>query len=82
MLEIVSNGFKAAKAALTGKAVLTEENISDAVGKFGCHSLEADVEVGVVRNFIKRVKERALGEVVALEAKRVKLHPRLESISH
>ena len=31
--------------------------------------LEADVEVGVVRSFIKRVKERALGEVVALEAK-------------
>ena len=69
MLEIVSNGFKAAKAALTGKAVLTEENISDAVRQIRMSLLEADVEVGVVRNFIKRVKERALGEVVALEAK-------------
>ena len=36
--------------------------------KFGCHSSKL-TEVGVVRNFIKRVKERALGEVVALEAK-------------
>ena len=31
MLEIVSKGFKSAKAALTGKTELTEANINEAV---------------------------------------------------
>ena len=68
MLEIVSKGFKNAKAALTGKAELTEENINEAVREIRVSLLEADVELGVVRSFLARVKKRAIGEVVRTEA--------------
>ncbi len=64
MLEIVSKGFRSAKNALVGKTEITEQNIEDAVRQIRVSLLEADVELGVVRTFIKRVKERALGEVV------------------
>jgi signal recognition particle subunit SRP54 len=67
MLEIVSKGFKSAKAALTGKTVLTEANIDEAVREIRVSLLEADVELGVVRAFLDRVKQRALGEVVTTE---------------
>ncbi|MCK5689767.1 signal recognition particle protein [Myxococcota bacterium] len=67
MLEIVSKGFSQAKASLTGKATITEENITDALREIRVSLLEADVELGVVRSFLDRVKERAIGEVVHLE---------------
>ncbi len=70
MLEIVSKGFKSAKNALTGKAELTEENIDEAVRQIRVSLLEGDVELGVVRTFIDRVKQRALGEVVQLAAQK------------
>src|SRR6478609_4976854 len=70
MLEIVSKGFKSAKAALTGRATLTEENINDAMREIRVSLLEGDVELGVVRTFLDRVKQRALGEVVTLDAKK------------
>lgn len=66
MLEIVSKGFKSAKAALTGRTELTEANITEAMREIRVSLLEADVELGVVRTFLARVKERALGEVVTL----------------
>jgi len=66
MLEIVAKGFKAAKAALSGRAVLTEENIDEAMREIRVSLLEADVELNVVRGFLTRVKQRALGEVVRL----------------
>ncbi|MBI5511467.1 MAG: signal recognition particle protein [Deltaproteobacteria bacterium] len=69
MLEILSKGFNNAKAALTGHAVLTPQNIDDAVREIRVSLLEADVEVGVSRVFLDRVKERAIGEVVTLETK-------------
>jgi len=69
MLEIVAKGFKNAKNALTGHATLTEANIDEAMREIRVSLLEADVELGVVRAFLARVKKRALGEVVATEAK-------------
>jgi len=70
MLEILSKGFKNAKAVLTGNAVLTEENIDTALREIRVSLLEADVEVGVVRTFLDRVKTRAIGEVVPLSVKK------------
>ncbi len=70
MLEIVSKGFQSAKAALTGAATLTEENIDAALREVRVSLLEADVELGVTRTFLDRVKQRAVGEVVQLEVKR------------
>jgi signal recognition particle subunit SRP54 len=70
MLEIVSRGFKNAKAALLGRTELTAENIDAAVREIRVSLLEADVETGVVKRFIERVKSRAIGEVVELSAKK------------
>ena len=43
---------------------LSEENISDAVREVRLALLEADVNFSVAKNFIKRVKDKALGEEV------------------
>ena len=69
MLEIVSRGFRQAKEAITGQATLTEENIDQAMRQIRMALLEADVELGVAKGFLAKVKERALGEVVTLSIK-------------
>jgi signal recognition particle subunit SRP54 len=69
MLEIVSRGFQRAKEAITGQATLTEENIDQAMRQIRMALLEADVELGVAKGFLAKVKERALGEVVTLAVK-------------
>ncbi len=51
-------------ANLSGKRSLTEENISDAVRQVRLALLEADVNYGVTSDFVKRVKEKSLGEGV------------------
>jgi signal recognition particle subunit SRP54 len=66
MLDAVTKGFRAAKHKLTGKAELTEANIDDALRDIRVALLEADVEFNVAKRFLGRVKEKALGEVVAL----------------
>ncbi len=68
MLDILSDGFKEAKLKFQGKATLSEENIDEAIGVIRQSLLDADVEYGVVRNFLGRVKESALGQVVNLKA--------------
>src|SRR3954463_11424629 len=65
MLDAVTKGFRAAKHKLTGKAELTEANIDDALRDIRVALLEADVEFNVAKRFLARVKEKALGEVVA-----------------
>ena len=50
---------------LRGEARLTESNIQDALREVRVALLEADVALPVVRDFIARVRERALGEEVA-----------------
>ncbi len=49
---------------LRGHGRLTEENIAAAMRQIRMALLEADVHFEVARNFIARVKERALGEEV------------------
>ena len=68
MLDAVTKGFKAAKHKLTGKAELTEANIDDALRDIRVALLEADVEFGVAKRFLARVKEKSLGEVVSTSA--------------
>jgi len=68
MLETLSKGFRNARLKLQGKTELTEDNISNALRDVRVSLLEADVELSVVRGFLKAVKERALGEVVTLKA--------------
>ena len=51
-------------SSLSGNKKLSEENISDAVREVRLALLEADVNFAVTKNFIKRVKEKALGDQV------------------
>src|SRR5256885_4633565 len=69
MLETLSRGFKNAKARLTGVAELTPDNIEEALRDVRMSLLEADVEFKVVKTFLERVKEEALGTSVKLRAK-------------
>ena len=45
-----------------GKKKLTEENIAEAVSEVRLALLEADVNYGVAKNLIKRIKEKAIGD--------------------
>lgn len=49
---------------LTGKGKLTEKDIDNAMREIRLSILEADVNYKVVKNFVKRIKERSLGEDV------------------
>ncbi|MEB3283831.1 MAG: signal recognition particle protein [Candidatus Sericytochromatia bacterium] len=49
---------------IRGQAKLTEENINEALREVRRALLEADVNLSVVKAFIGRVKEQALGEAV------------------
>jgi len=69
MLETISRGFKNAKARLTGVAELSEDNIEEALRDVRMSLLEADVEFNVVKGFLERVKQKALGQEVKLRAK-------------
>src|SRR6476469_5587531 len=69
MFDALANGFKQAKNRLAGLAELTEQNIDTALREVRLSLLEADVELGVVKTFLARVKEKALGEVVRVRTK-------------
>ncbi len=68
MFDALANGFKQAKNRLAGLTELTEQNIETALREVRTSLLEADVELGVVKAFLARVKEKALGEVVRVRA--------------
>ena len=67
MLETLAKGFKAARQRLTGVAELTDDVIDEALRDVRLSLLEADVEFKVVKRFLERVKEKALGEKVELK---------------
>src|SRR3954453_341892 len=69
MLETISKGFRNAKARFTGKTELTADVIDEALADVRMSLLEADVGFGVVKSFLARVKEKALGEEIQLAAK-------------
>lgn len=61
MFESVANKFTQLFSSLAGKKKLSEENISDAVRNVRLALLDADVNYSVASQFVKRVKEKALG---------------------
>ncbi len=70
MLETLSKGFRNARLKLQGRTVLSEENISEALREVRVSLLEADVDLGVVKAFLGKVRERSLGEVVKVKTRR------------
>jgi len=69
MFDAIARGFRQAKNRLAGLTELTEQNIDTALREVRLSLLEADVELGVVKAFLARVKDKALGEVVRIRAK-------------
>ncbi len=69
MFDALTKGFKAARNRLAGLTELTEQNVESALREVRLSLLEADVELGVIKTFLARVKEKALGEVVRTRAK-------------
>jgi len=70
MLDGLTQGFRNARLKLKGKARLSEENIAEALQDVRVSLLEGDVDLGVVKAFLERVKERSVGEVVPLRVKK------------
>jgi signal recognition particle subunit SRP54 len=64
MLDALTSRLAGIARTLRGQARLTEGNIQDALREVRVALLEADVAVPVVRDFIGRVKEKAVGQEV------------------
>ncbi|HET6303750.1 MAG TPA: signal recognition particle receptor subunit alpha [Myxococcota bacterium] len=69
MFETLTHGFEAAREKLRGVQELREENVETALRDVRASLLEADVDFAVVKDFLARVKERALGERVETRAR-------------
>ncbi|GLS82523.1 signal recognition particle protein [Paraferrimonas haliotis] len=65
MFENLSDRLSRTLKNVSGRGRLTEDNIKDTLREVRMALLEADVALPVVRDFVKKVKERALGQEVA-----------------
>jgi signal recognition particle subunit SRP54 len=79
MFETLTKGFRAARNRLAGVTELDGDNIDQALRDVRLSLLEADVELGVVKRFLARVKENALGQSVqsnvTVKGKKVRIGP-------
>ena len=64
MFDHLAQRFSGVIKSLRGQARLTESNIQDALREVRMALLEADVALPAVKDFISRVKEKALGQEV------------------
>ena len=64
MFENLTDRLESAFKKLRGHGRLTEENIQEAMGEVRTALLEADVNFGVVKEFIASVTEKAIGREV------------------
>jgi signal recognition particle subunit SRP54 len=64
MFSNLSDRLSESLKKISGRGRLTEDNIKDTLREVRMALLEADVALPVVRDFIKAVKERAVGEEV------------------
>ena len=65
MFEQLGDRLQGTLKKIRGQARLTEENISDAMREVRIALLEADVSLPVVKSFVKRVKDKAVGTDVS-----------------
>ena len=68
MFTALSEQLAAVVKRLTGRGVLSESDVTEALREIRRHLLEADVSFEVTRGFVERVRERAVG---ALQLKSV-----------
>ncbi len=79
MFESLQESLHSAFKSLRGKGRLTEANMRDGLGMVEQALLEADVSYDVVKDFMGRVSQEALGEKVLLA---LKPHEQLVGIVH
>jgi signal recognition particle subunit SRP54 len=63
MFTALSEHIAAVLKRLTGRGVLSEGDVTDALREIRRHLLEADVSFEVTRGFVERVRERAVGAI-------------------
>jgi signal recognition particle subunit SRP54 len=61
MFTALSEQLAGALRRLTGRGVLSETDVTEALREIRRHLLEADVSFEVTRGFVERVRERAVG---------------------
>lgn len=64
MFENLSDKIMASLKKVRGQSKISESNIEDAIKEIRLSLLEADVNFKVVKSFIDKVKEKALGHEV------------------
>ena len=64
MLETVTKGFRAARNRLAGKQEISPELVDESLRDIRVSLLEADVAFDVVKSFVSRVREKAVGATV------------------
>lgn len=69
MFEALKKGFREAQNRLAGLADLSEKNIQPALREVRLALIEADVELGVVKRFLSRVEQKAVGTTVQTRVK-------------
>ncbi len=69
MFDSLAQKFQDLFTPLVGKKKLTEENLTDAVRKVRLALLDADVNYSVASQFVKRIKEKSLGETLLKSVK-------------
>ena len=69
MFDFISSKLQKVISPLFGQKNLTEENVKAAVSQVRLALLDADVNYSVIKTFIQRVKEKALGEAVIKSVK-------------
>jgi signal recognition particle subunit SRP54 len=69
MFDTLAKGFRQARNRLAGLTELTDGNIDSALREVRLSLLEADVEIGVVKAFLARVKAKAIGQTLQSRVK-------------
>ncbi len=69
MFDTISDKFQDISRRIFSGGKLTEKNIEEAIREIRTALLEADVNYGVAKTFIQRVKEKALGEQLVKSVK-------------
>ncbi len=69
MFDTLAKGFRQARNRLAGLTELTDSNIDSALREVRLSLLEADVEIGVVKAFLARIKEKAVGQTLQSRVK-------------
>src|SRR5687767_12645931 len=79
MFTALSENITAVLKRLTGRGVLAEADVTEALREIRRHLLEADVSFEVTRGFVERVRERAVG---ALQVKSVSPGQQVTKLVH